>query len=69
MYRRVNSSTRLVAVGPTREILKWAGPATRRIELNGRTATPGLIDAHAHIAEVYEAGPEARAGESGNGQE
>jgi predicted amidohydrolase YtcJ len=42
---------RIVAVGTTRDILKWAGPATRRIELNGRTATPGLIDAHAHIAE------------------
>lgn len=69
MYRRVNSSARLIAAGTTHEILKWAGPAMRCIELNGRTATPGLIDAHAHIAEVYEAGPEARAGESGNGQE
>ena len=27
------------------------GAATRRIDLHGRTATPGLIDSHAHIAD------------------
>lgn len=43
---------RIIAAGPDRDILKLAGPATRRIDLHGRTATPGLIDSHAHIAEA-----------------
>lgn len=42
---------KLVAVGTDREILRLAGARTRRIDLNGRTATPGLIDSHAHIAD------------------
>ncbi len=42
---------KIVAVGPDREILRLAGAATRRIDLHGRTATPGLIDSHAHIAD------------------
>jgi predicted amidohydrolase YtcJ len=35
-------------VGTTADILKLAGPNTRRIELKGRTVIPGLIDNHAH---------------------
>jgi predicted amidohydrolase YtcJ len=27
-------------------------PATRRADLRGRTATPGLIDSHAHVADA-----------------
>ena len=42
---------KIAAIGTSAEILRLAGPATRRIDLNGRTATPGLIDSHAHIAE------------------
>jgi predicted amidohydrolase YtcJ len=42
---------KIAAIGTSDEILRLAGPATRRIDLNGRTATPGLIDSHAHIAE------------------
>ncbi len=42
---------KIIAVGTDREILRLAGPRTRRIDLNGRTATPGLIDSHAHIAD------------------
>ncbi len=42
---------KIVAVGTDRDILRLAGPRTRRIDLNGRTATPGLIDSHAHIAD------------------
>jgi hypothetical protein len=42
---------KIIAVGTDREILGLAGPSTRRIDLNGRTATPGLIDSHAHIAD------------------
>ena len=43
---------KIVAIGTDREILGLAGPLTRRLDLHGRTATPGLIDSHAHIAEA-----------------
>jgi predicted amidohydrolase YtcJ len=39
---------RIQAVGTTAEINRLAGPATRRIDLQGRTVTPGLIDNHIH---------------------
>lgn len=42
---------RLLAVGTTAEIERLAGPGTERIDLAGRTATPGLIDAHAHFSQ------------------
>jgi predicted amidohydrolase YtcJ len=42
---------KIVAVGTDAQILSLAGARTRRIDLNGRTATPGLIDSHAHIAD------------------
>ncbi len=42
---------RILAVGTTAEIERLAGPATERIDLRGRTATPGLIDAHVHFSE------------------
>ena len=42
---------RLVAVGTSTQIKAMAGKATQVIDLHGRTATPGLIDAHAHLAE------------------
>jgi predicted amidohydrolase YtcJ len=42
----------IVAIGKDDEILRLKGPATRVIDLHGRTATPGLIDSHAHIAEA-----------------
>lgn len=41
---------RIVAVGTTEEIAALAGPETRRIDLAGRTVTPGLLDAHLHFA-------------------
>lgn len=43
----------IVKVGTDAEVLQFAGKATgiRIIDLRGRTATPGLIDTHAHIAE------------------
>jgi len=43
---------KIVAIGTDRDILRLAGGATRRIDLHGRTATPGLIDSHAHIADA-----------------
>jgi hypothetical protein len=42
---------RILAVGTTAEIDRLAGPGTERIDLAGRTATPGLIDAHAHFSQ------------------
>jgi len=42
---------KIVAVGTDQDILRLVGARTRRIDLHGRTATPGLIDSHAHIAD------------------
>jgi predicted amidohydrolase YtcJ len=41
---------RILAVGKDSDIRALADKDTRFINLHGRTATPGLIDAHAHIA-------------------
>jgi predicted amidohydrolase YtcJ len=43
------SDGRILQVGTERAIQHLVGPATRVIDLHGRTATPGLIDAHAHV--------------------
>ena len=37
-------------MGDTAFIDSLAGPNTRRIDLDGRTVTPGLLDAHAHFS-------------------
>jgi predicted amidohydrolase YtcJ len=42
---------KIIAIGADRDILRLADATTRRIDLQGRTATPGLIDSHAHIAD------------------
>jgi predicted amidohydrolase YtcJ len=41
---------KITDVGSTVDILKQASHATRIIDLHGRTATPGLIDSHVHLA-------------------
>jgi predicted amidohydrolase YtcJ len=45
------SSGRLLAVGDDAEIRTLAGPLTDTIDLGGRTALPGFIDAHTHLAQ------------------
>ena len=40
---------RIVAVGTNAEIRARARPGAMVVDLKGRTATPGLIDSHAHI--------------------
>jgi predicted amidohydrolase YtcJ len=42
---------RIIAVGTNQDINRLAGPATRRIDLRGRSVVPGLIDNHAHYME------------------
>ncbi|HSF18768.1 MAG TPA: amidohydrolase [Vicinamibacteria bacterium] len=41
---------RIVAVGTNDEIEALIGPDTERIDLEGLTATPGLLDMHCHFA-------------------
>lgn len=41
---------RIVAVGTTAEISQLIGPKTRRLDLQGRTVTPGFNDAHNHFS-------------------
>jgi hypothetical protein len=41
---------KILAVGSDAEVLRYAGPSTRRIDLKGKAATPGLLDAHAHFS-------------------
>jgi len=45
---------RIVAVGKNQDIAKLAGPATRKIDLRGKTVIPGLIDNHAHFMRAAE---------------
>ena len=43
---------RVVAVGTETQAGRWAGRATRRIDLRGRVVVPGFIDAHAHLSDA-----------------
>ncbi|MGB4862751.1 MAG: amidohydrolase [Tepidiformaceae bacterium] len=43
---------RILAVGSNAEIAATAGPSTRRVDLAGRSLTPGFIDAHHHFVGV-----------------
>jgi predicted amidohydrolase YtcJ len=43
---------RIVFVGSNAEAKKYSGPATRTIDLKGKTVVPGLTDSHYHIFEV-----------------
>src|SRR5947209_7822889 len=39
---------RILAVGKSKEIARYAGPNTRIIEAKGKTVMPGLYDSHVH---------------------
>lgn len=39
---------RIIALGDTEDVNRLAGPATRIVDLEGRTLLPGLIDPHNH---------------------
>ena len=45
------AGNRIVVVGTTAEVERAAAPNARRIDLAGRTVTPGLLDAHTHFSE------------------
>ena len=45
---------RILSVGDDSKILKMAGPQTQRIDLEGKTVVPGLIDTHYHLNEYPE---------------
>jgi predicted amidohydrolase YtcJ len=40
---------RIAAVGASADLLKQSTPATRKIDLRGRTVIPGFVDAHPHM--------------------
>src|SRR5690349_18977722 len=46
------SAGKIAAVGSNEQIRARVGPRTEVIDLQGRTATPGLIDSHVHFQEV-----------------
>jgi predicted amidohydrolase YtcJ len=40
---------RILAVGRLSDVERCCGPATRRVDLGGRTVVPGFVDAHPHM--------------------
>jgi len=46
---------RIIAIGPTRRLLRLAGPRTELIDLKGKVAFPGFIDPHTHLFNMAEA--------------
>jgi predicted amidohydrolase YtcJ len=43
------SGDRIERVGPDAEITQLAGPGSKKLDLQGRSVLPGLIDAHLHL--------------------
>jgi predicted amidohydrolase YtcJ len=43
---------RIAAVGTDADVLKLAGPDTLKIDLKGRTVTPGFINTHVHLESI-----------------
>jgi len=48
------AGNKIIAVGTNDEVLKKAGPNTQKIDLQGKTVTPGLIDSHRHMYSAAE---------------
>ena len=46
------SDGRILAVGSNATVASSAGPSTRRVDLAGRSLTPGFIDAHHHFVGI-----------------
>lgn len=46
---------RIAAVGTNREIKPYIGPETQAIDLEGKLAIPGFIDAHGHFTSIGQA--------------
>ena len=40
----------IFAVGSNAEIKAMSGPLTKTVDMEGKTITPGFIDAHCHVA-------------------
>jgi predicted amidohydrolase YtcJ len=55
---------RIVAVGSRDEVLRSVGPTAERIDLEGRTLLPGLVDSHTHPVDGGLALTSADVGES-----
>ena len=43
-------NNRIIAVGSEADIAKWIGPATKKIDAQGKTVLPGFIDSHVHFS-------------------
>ncbi|MEE8462972.1 MAG: amidohydrolase, partial [Acidobacteriota bacterium] len=39
----------LVSLGSNEDILRLAGPQTKRVDVKGRTVLPGIVDPHRHL--------------------
>lgn len=43
---------RIMYTGSVRGVMAYRGPATRIVDVSGRTVIPGMVDAHAHLSSL-----------------